>query len=201
VAARFKACIVEDCKGNAHSDVNGARGMCVRHYCRFKRHGSAGTRLRPANGEAIAFYRDVVLAYDGDDCLIWPFSTSGGGYGNLTLENGRQGNVHLFLCEEIYGPAPSNRHQAAHSCGRGKGGCVAKRHLSWKTIEENHADKIGHGTTNRGERNGQNKLSSDEVLAIRAMEGRARQYDIAAEYGVSPTLVSRILARKAWGWL
>lgn len=201
MAPRFKPCVVKDCNGNAHSDVNGARGMCVMHYCRWKRHGDSSIRLRPANGEAIAFYRDVVLNYDGDECLIWPFSTSGGGYGSVTLEDGRQGNVHLFLCEAINGPAPSSIHQAAHSCGKGKYGCVTKRHLSWKTIKENHADKIAHGTSNRGTRNGQSKLTDADVRAIRSLRGRVNQYEIAKEYGVSQTTISHIHTGKMWGWL
>lgn len=63
------------------------------------------------------------------------------------------------------------------------------------------ADAIRHGTWMRGERVPSSKLTTEQVLEIRALEGTALQRDIGKTYGVSENTISRILARKRWGWL
>src|SRR5690349_16938907 len=110
-----------------------------------------------APGEAQRFYRDVVLPYEGDDCLFWPYSKWGRGYGHVWAD-GRQQYVHVLVCREANGPAPTPKHEAAHSCGKGHLGCCARKHLSWKTRSENHADKITHGTMLRGDTHPRSKL-------------------------------------------
>lgn len=146
------------------------------------------------------FFEETVLAYDGDECLIWPYSKSSHGYGQL-LRNGRLQYVSRMACEEANGPPPTAEHQAAHSCGKGHLGCVAKRHLSWKTRSENEMDKVEHGTSNRGERHGMSKLTSEEVLEIRRLEGLVSRADIARMFNVSARQVLDIHKRKNWGWL
>lgn len=91
------------------------------------------------------YFREVVVGYTGDDCLLWPFSKSNKGYGTIN-HDGRNLTVSRFLCAEVNGPPPTPDHVAAHSCGRGHTGCVNPRHLRWATRTENEADKIIHGT-------------------------------------------------------
>jgi hypothetical protein len=141
----------------------------------------------------------VVLSYDGDECLIWPYGKTRG-YARIR-HAGREGLVSRLICEREYGPPPTASHEAAHSCGRGKLGCVAKRHLRWATRTENEADKLMHGTHNRGERQGGAKLTRDGVIAIRALASRAQQKDIAAKFGISEAQVSRIVNGETWRWL
>jgi hypothetical protein len=86
--------------------------------------------------------------------------------------------------------------EAAHSCGNKW--CVNLAHLRWATVAENHSDKIGHGTTLRGERNHQTKLSDAQVAEIRAMcaaGGRGTQRQAAAMFGIGEAQVSRIVNR------
>lgn len=75
--------------------------------------------------------------------------------------------------------------------------------LEWVTASENnkHAYKIGlktqYGTTNP-----QNKLSKEEVLAIRKLEGsNLSQTAIGNKFGVSRGTVRDIHSRRIWGWL
>lgn len=68
--------------------------------------------------------------------------------------------------------------------------------LRWDTPKNNHADKIKHGTTNRGEKCGTAKLTLEQVRAIR--KDNRLQRIIAADYGVKDNTISRIKSGKRW---
>lgn len=189
-----KTCMIPDCGKPAW-----ARGWCMSHYQRWRRHGDTSKRLRPANGEAQSYFRDVVMNYDGTECHKWPFATTDGRA--VMLVDGRTCFVARLVCEAVRGPAPSDEHQAAHSCGNGDEACVTKRHLSWKTPSANQMDRVEHGTSNRGERCGSAKLTGADVLEIRASHGKVRQKVLAAKFGIKVKTVSAIQARRRWGWL
>jgi hypothetical protein len=171
--------------------------LCCGHYKRWRRHGDpAAGGITP--GTAHEFYREL-LKYEGDDCVQWPFGTVGG-YGNIHI--GRKSKVvSRLLCEDTHGPPPTPEHHAAHSCGNGRLGCVNRHHLRWATPAENLADRVHHGTTNHGERNGSAKLSIDDVRQIRALKDFMVQTEISAMFGVSFGTVSKIHKRRIWAWL
>lgn len=188
-----RICSVPECNRTVHG-----YGFCFMHYKRLRLYGSLSGGSTP-RGELQTFYRDVVLTYEGDDCLSWPYGTKDG-YGVMKL-GGKMVTVSRALCEEAYGPPPTLEHQAAHSCGKGHLGCVAKRHLSWKSPSENNIDKLQHGTHNRGERNPLSKLSEQHVREILYLKGRELQKDTAARYGVSRRTVSHIQKGTRWAWV
>lgn len=178
-----------------------ARGLCNRHYKRWlaQGHPCRQTKITP-HGKAQAYFRNVVLTYDGDDCLIWPFNRGSIGYALIGLD-GRMQNVHRTACRLVYGPPPSPKHHAAHSCGNGHLGCVNPQHLRWATPKENAGDTLRHGRRNRGERNGNAKLTEVQVREIRASRGKVYQKDLAAKFGVTSDLIYLIQHRKSWTWL
>lgn len=175
-----------------------ARGWCQCHWLRWYRHGdpTSGGSSRTA---ARRYLETVVLLYDGPECLFWPFDTDGGGYARLGM-NGKRLIVSRFVCAKAHGPAPTPKHEAAHSCGNGHLACVAKSHLSWKTRAGNFADKLVHNTHNRGERNGAAKLTQEQVRLVRSLLGQSRQI-IAAQVGTSAANVDHILRGDSWSWL
>lgn len=201
MAEEFKACSVDGCKGNAHQSKMGKKGMCQNHWRRAHLYGDplAGGI---SHGEPQRFYKEVVLTYEGENCLIWPYAgtNSGAGYARMMVE-GRLKVVSRMVCEDVNGPPPTPGHEAAHSCGRGDKGCVSKSHLSWKTAAENSSDRVTHGTDNRGEKNKVSKLKQSDVLEIIAMKGKESQIVTAKRYGVRQTTISMIQRRKAWAWL
>lgn len=153
-----------------------------------------------ARGEAKQFYTDVVLTYEGSNCLFWPYNRNSFGYGRLKC--GRDNlSVHRLVCEAQHGPPPTPGHEAAHSCGRGHLGCVSRWHLSWKTKAGNQADRVDHGTSNHGARNGRSKLTEADVLAIITLKGKSPKREIADRFGVSVETVSHIHTGRKWGWL
>lgn len=183
-----RVCSVVGCDKPHHS-----LGYCRVHYSRCSKHGDPHIRLSP-KGDAQDFL-SIAVSYDGDDCLLWPFGRDRDGYG--TAWNGKKTTMaHAIICERVHGE-PTDGQQVAHSCGRGRDGCVSPRHLRWATPVENSADRARHGTTARGERGGTAKLSEESVLAIRAISGIPQQA-IAERFGVSQALVSKVMRRQLW---
>lgn len=106
-----------------------------------------------------------------------------------------------MVCEAVHGPAPSPHHEAAHTCGRGSSGCINPNHLRWATPTENQADKIEHGTSNRGERCAASRLTEDDVIEIRRLKGKMTQKEIAEIFGVNYITVGDIHNSRTWAWL
>jgi len=84
--------------------------------------------VRRGNGKCLAWLKERV-AYDGEECLIWPFSGNHQGYGHLGYF-GKVVKAHRLMCILAHGEPPTPEHHAAHSCGRGHLGCVHPGHLS-----------------------------------------------------------------------
>ena len=129
-----------------------------------------------------------------DACWEWTGSRTHAGYGQSRWY-GKQRTVHSIVCELTHGPKPTPKHQVAHSCG--VRACCNPRHLRWATASENQMDRVLHGTHNRGERQGQSKLTTDQVREIRAQPHRL-QRDLAAEYGVTDRTIGDIQRREIW---
>jgi hypothetical protein len=146
-------------------------------------------------GVAAAFLHHNV-SYDGPSCLIWPMSRNVNGYAQFGFE-GETYWAHRFMCELVNGPPPTPEHEAAHSCGRGKDGCVHPKHLSWKTQSENALDSRSHGTQARNPRGPAGKLTAEQVAEILALKGKATQASIAARYGVSPPTIRDIFTGRS----
>ena len=185
-----KPCSVDTCSRIAKS-----RGLCNAHHKRLMRHGNPLGGRTP-DGEPGTYFRDVVLSYEGNECLKWPYSRDEGGHGQVKL-NGIQNTVHRAVCLEANGPPPTPKHDAAHSCGNGHDGCCTKRHLSWKTRKENMADKLLHGTHNRGEQHNFSKLKESDIREIRSLRGE-RLAILAERFGVTRSNICAIQLGKAW---
>ena len=193
--APTKLCAVLDCEKPKH-----AHGYCSRHAYHFKAHGDPlGGRRGASPGEPLRWIAEHA-AYEGDECLKWPFEIGRYGYGTVKAD-GKKRVASRVMCEAAHGPPPTPDHQAAHSCGKGHEACMNPQHLSWKTRVENVADAIVHGTWNHGESVPSAKLTAEDVREIRRLGGSTKQEDIASAFGVGPSNISRILARKHWSWL
>ncbi len=193
-----KATIPRICSIDGCGKPRFARDWCGVHYDRWLRHGDPLGKAAPRPPRK--FFEEVVLPYDGDDCLIWPFTRNNNGYGSISVA-GRHKLVTRHVCEQVNGPAPTPRHEAAHSCGRGHEGCVTKRHLSWKTRTENMADRVAHGTNVQGERQGNAKLSEADVKEIMRLKGTVSQRELGQRFAVTQSAISDIHTGKHWRFL
>ena len=190
--ANQRICSIPEC-GKLHY----AKDLCRAHWFRLRNHGDplGGDTGR---GDPQKFYDNVVLTYNGEDCLSWPFSTRSG-YGSIRDENGKFFSVHRLVCKATNGEPPTPDHHAAHECGNRI--CVNPNHLSWKTPAGNAADKLRHGTHQRGERNGNAIITESIAHEILSLRGVEKQRDIAKRLGISQSTVSCIQRGERWSWL
>lgn len=186
-------CSITDCDKTVY-----ARGLCNSHWYRLKKHGDplAGKAIP---GAALRFIHEVVIPHSGAECLIWPFSRSKG-YGQVRIGE-KLVWAHRYVCTHVRGEPPTKKHEAAHNCGNGRGGCVNPNHLEWKTHVDNMADKTIHGTHHRGERHGQAKLTEADVREIRRLKGTRTPSELAESYGVAASTIRHIQVRATWSWV
>lgn len=170
-------------------------GFCVRHYYKFKEYGDPlATGQRAPRGDLKAFL-DRAIAYEGDECTIWPYVKNNKGYG-IYQDNGVGITANRYVCERAHGVPPTPKHESAHSCRNTD--CITPRHLSWKTRTGNMADQLRDGTRVRGEKQGGSKLTAEKVRAIRLIGYRETNQELADKFGVSHSQISNVLRRKHW---
>lgn len=155
--------------------------------------GNRTTPDNPGDSALMLWIRDH-RDYQGDDCLIWPFTRASSGYGSYGRGR-RKFYVHRYMCEFRNGPPPSPKHHAAHSCGRGQDGCANPRHLDWKTNAENQLDRHQHGTAKKVGL----KLTEELAAEIRGLKDVELPRVTAARLGVSETNVRQVQSGKIWG--
>jgi hypothetical protein len=188
-------CSVEGCEG-----THKAHGWCSKHYQRWKHHGDPMTLHGTEPGAPLRFIEEVALACDKDECLVWPYARNPAGYGKISID-GKLEHVNRVVCERVHGPAPSPAHEAAHACGKGHTGCISPNHLLWKTPSENQADRLSHGTDNRGEKHPMAKLTGDEVREIVSSKGKVTQQALADRFGVDRSHIGLIQRGGSWRFM
>lgn len=124
------------------------------------------------------------------------------GYLAVSLHNGgrRVGFIHRLVLEAFVGPCPHGM-EARHFPNRDR---TDNRlaNLKWGTSADNEADKLMHGTSNRGERCGTSKLGAADIDRIFTLRRAGyTQQQIADRVGVCRSNVSLILSRRRWAHL
>jgi hypothetical protein len=70
------------------------------------------------------------------------------------------------------------------------------------TIKANNDDRILHGTSNRGIRNGHNKYSIEKILEIRKMFADGEKIiNLSKKFNIPYQYMRRIVNKKTWSWL
>lgn len=189
------ACSIDGCRRAYY-----AKGFCAAHYARNRKYGdplAGGTGW----GEVRRWLETVAIPYDGDECLLFPFTRKGDGYGLVKI-NGKNIGPHVFVLTARGPSKPSPTHECCHSCGNGHLGCVSPRHLRWATHSENMAEAVAHGTTRNKPRFREDhhdfRATDDVVAAIKAdLASGLSQKAIARKYGFAQSHISRI--NTGWG--
>lgn len=112
--------------------------------------------------------------------------------------NGKQFSVrnHVLVLEAFVGPRPP-KHQACHNDGNRANATLSN--LRWDTAKGNHADKLKHGTHQRGERNGHSRFTTADIEDILERLGRGEtQRAVASLYGTVQGEISNIKRGKSW---
>lgn len=130
-----------------------------------------------------------------EGCWLWQAGCFDTGYGAFYLDGQNRG-AHGVAWELANGPLPEGM-WVLHHCDVPQ--CVRPDHLYAGTITDNARDMVMRGQQVRGGVVYGAKLTEDEALLIRRMrqEG-ALLTELAAEFGVSITTISRIGLGKTW---
>jgi hypothetical protein len=153
-----------------------------------------GRVLAPSHLTASEYLAFNSIPEPNSGCFLWLKSLSSDGYGNATV-NGRWQSAHRLAWEAANGPVPPDM-IVCHKCDVPS--CVNPQHLWLGTHGANARDRDNKNRTSRmpGEVNPLSKIKEHQVHAIRA--DRRHRKEIAAEYGLSVSQISRIRRRVLW---
>jgi len=185
------------CSAEGCDKPNKSGGLCAMHYNRKRRNGDISV-CRTSPGATKAAILGILSAAPTADCVYWEFGKNPDGYGVANVD-GRKGLAHRYICEAVNGPQPRHKPQAAHSCGNGRLGCVNPKHLRWADASENQADKLLHGTDNRGEKSALARITQDAAEYI--FRSHERVTDLARMFNVSKPTICDIKSGRSWAWL
>jgi HNH endonuclease len=108
--------------------------------------------------------------------------------------------VHRLVLEAFVGPRPPGM-ECRHFPDKNKSSC-ALNNLSWGSPKQNAADKNLQDGHIRGDKNGNAKLSPQDIPVIRQLlaAGVSRR-KIASRFGVGSPLIDKIAWRQRWDWI
>lgn len=130
-------------------------------------------------------------------CWIWTGGVFNSGYGQFKAL-GQGWRAHRYSYTQYIGPIADDL-CVCHRCDVPL--CVNPDHLFLGTNQENTADRVAKGRTNRslGEQNKVAKLTKEDVWAIRAAQGS--HSEVAKLFGICSSNVCLIKSRKSWAHL
>jgi hypothetical protein len=104
--------------------------------------------------------------------------------------------VHRLVMAAFVGECP-NGQEVRHLDGNPSNNHLSN--LTYGTKKENQADRLLHGTSNRGQRSGLAKLTEEDVLNIRHLfETGIRKTKLSEMFGVSFRNIDKIVKRETW---
>lgn len=118
------------------------------------------------------------------------------GYLQVCLPSGKKA-VHRLVADAFIGPCPDG-YEVAHNDGNNQNNAAVN--LRYATHSGNLADRIQHGTDDRGERSALHILTAEKVAEIRRRYplGGASHRSLALEFGVTKSQIGRIIRGESW---
>lgn len=159
------------------------------------------------------FWSHVDKSAGPDTCWPWRGAIGHRGYGVIQVKS-KQINAHRLAWELTYSPIPRGLICRHLICDNPP--CCNPSHLAVGTHADNGHDKVMHGRSAKGERNGAYthperrvhvcgerngaaKLTEQDVRRIRELVANgAVQRQLAKEFSVSPATICHIIKFSAW---
>jgi len=131
-----------------------------------------------------------------DTCWLWTAYCDKAGYGRIAVDKRWMlaHRVSWLIADRTIPEGLLIRHKC-----RSKN-CVNPEHLETGTSAQNATDMIRDGTSTRGIKNPQAKLTEEQVREIRA-RSTENQRLLGEEFGVSRVAITDIISGKRWAWL
>lgn len=192
----MRICSVDGC-GLKHY----GRGFCSKHHKRWEAHGDPNVDNRAKRTPlADRFWKKVNKT---ETCWLWTGSLNQSGYGRINPGGGGSQPVetHRVSWEMAHGPIPDKAF-VLHKCDVRN--CVNPDHLFLGDNLANARDMIAKDrcqlrSGGSGEFSAYRKMTWGQVLCIRDKYAEGmKQSDIAAEYGLTQSGVSKIVRMKVW---
>lgn len=148
------------------------------------------------------FWPKVMKPGNWEACWPWIASTGGDGkYGKIKVRPWGELRAHRLSYAFYHNRSPGEL-CVCHHCDNPS--CVNPLHLFLGTHKDNSDDKIAKGRArpadNRGESNGNAKLSAADVVVVRELIlAGLNNTRIAERFGVTHQLISRIRRGRSWG--
>lgn len=143
---------------------------------------------------------DANLRPTDSGCVEWAGHLLPNGYGTFGFE-GRAAYAHRYAYQRAHGSIPAGLF-VLHRCDNPR--CVAPAHLFAGTQKDNMIDCSRKGRVNRTiearmEDHPQAKITEAIAVETRSLHAKGvRQCDIAARFGVSKYIISRVVLNKTW---
>lgn len=148
------------------------------------------------------FWPKVMKPLGWDQCWLWTASRNAKGYGRFKVTSYVSIVASRVAYALYYNRSPGSL-LVCHHCDNPQ--CVNPTHLYLGTVKDNSDDKMRRGRWRgppdpKGENNGAAKLRAVDVEAIRGLiNAGLNNKAIAARYGVTHQLISRIRRGRSWG--
>ena len=177
-------------------EVN-ARGWCLMHYKRWRRHGDPLKVSQMKSGTLEDRVRHIGWSNVSGGCWEWKGSRHSFGHGVLSFQGQRIG-AHRAAYSVWVGPIPEGK-EIRHKCDNPP--CINPAHLEPGTHAENMQDSAvrGRARSSRGEEKHSAILTEQKVLDIRSMalQGQSSK-DLSLTYGVSYYTIRDIVTGRRW---
>jgi hypothetical protein len=153
------------------------------------------------SGDEARFWLYVNPLADGSGCWEWTAGRDRDEYGYFSyMKEGIKikDRAHVYSWELHNQSFILSSFQVCHTCDHPW--CINPKHLWLGTTQENTQDRVdkGRSCSSTGEENGCSKLTEQEVREIRDLAQNLTHKKIGSLYGVSQSVVSRIVTRDSW---
>ena len=152
--------------------------------------------------ERVSLFKSKLSSPDERGCMNWMGCDNGNGYGVISAgEDHKPRNMisSRFAWVAEFGPIPDGM-LVCHHCDNRK--CCNPAHLFLGKHKENNNDSKSKGRNQRGIRHWNARLSEEQIMTIRSMKFKhGDKKRVAAQYGINPDTLTRILSGAGWSHL